>query len=116
MTPRTKAEQASRSFAARLKAIRKSNKLTQDQLAELAECSSVALSKFESGVNLPSFENLVALAFALNATTDELLGVPTDGEHLTASEIAARARLDQATIGLSAEWIDTLTELAKKAK
>ncbi|MEM9357403.1 MAG: helix-turn-helix transcriptional regulator [Pseudomonadota bacterium] len=116
MTPRERAEQASKTFPARLKALRKGAGMTQDQLAELAGCSSVALSKFESGVNLPSFENLVALSASLCIPVDDLVGSFQNEESTNPKLSAARARLDQAVQGLSADWVDTLTDLAKKAK
>tara|TARA_R110002167_G_scaffold366403_2_gene595818 strand:- start:13377 stop:13727 length:351 start_codon:yes stop_codon:yes gene_type:complete len=116
MTPREQAEHASKLFPARLKALRKSCGLTQDQLAELAECSTVALSKFETGVNLPSFDNLIALALSLNVSVDELLGVASEAVETNPNKAAARARLDRVVSDLSVDWIDAITEIAKKAK
>lgn len=116
MTPRELAEQTSKTFPQRLKAVRTSNGLTQDQLAEAAECSTVALSKFESGVNRPSFENLIALAAALNTSVDGLLGTASRAPAENPKKAAALARLDSAIKDLSVDWIDAITEIAKKAK
>lgn len=116
MTPREKAIQTSRMFPSRLKAVRVSCGLTQEQLAGIAECSTIALSKFETGVNLPSFENLISISTALNISIDGLLGMSTDDDHQSPRRMASKAKLDKATSDLSVEWIDTLTELAVKAK
>ena len=61
MKPREHAEQATELLPQRLKAARKAAGITQDQLVTLAEFSPVSLSKFERGVNSPSFANLVAI-------------------------------------------------------
>lgn len=100
----------------RLKAVRKSCGLTQDQLADKAECSTVALSKFESGVNRPSFENLISLAIALNVPIDSLLGLSLTVEETSPLKAAAKARLDRVVSELSVDWIDAITEIAIKAK
>lgn len=116
MTPRQKAIQVSQSFPARLKAVRDSCGYTQEQLAEIVGCSAITLSKFETGVNLPSFENLISIATALNISVDGLLGMSIDDDQISPRRTEAKVRLDKATSDLSAEWIDTLTQLALKAK
>jgi len=116
MTPKELAAQASIDFPQRLKAARKSLGMTQDQLAEKAECSVVALSKFETGVNKPSFELLIALAAALETSVDRLLGQATNSETYSARKTEAIARLELALEPLSAEWVETLVAVAEKAK
>ena len=116
MTPRERARQIAQDFPARLKAARKNSGLTQEQLAEKAECSTVALSKFESGVNLPTFENLFALSLAMEMSVSELVGSPGEASDGNLKLAAAKVRLNQAISDLSPEWIDTLTDVAKKAQ
>ena len=44
-------------FGLRLQTARRRAGLTQDELATLAECSSVTMSKLETGVNLPTLDD-----------------------------------------------------------
>lgn len=115
MTPKEHALQASANFPKRLKAARKNSGLTQDQLAERADCSVVALSKFETGVNKPSFEMLVALAAALEISVDRLISKNSSAGY-DAVKSEAIARLEIAVDPLPAEWINTLVDVAKMAK
>lgn len=55
-------------------ALRKMKGWTQEQLAELVGVSSVAVSKWERGINVPEVEILCRLADLFGVTVDELLG------------------------------------------
>lgn len=55
-------------FGIRLRAIRKTRRMSQEQLAELLDRSSEAVSNMERGISLPSLETLLRL--------NEKLGVP----------------------------------------
>jgi transcriptional regulator with XRE-family HTH domain len=48
--------------------------MSQTQLAKKAGLTSAAISQFESGARKPSFDALSKLSFALNVSTDYLLG------------------------------------------
>lgn len=61
-------------FHKRLKVARDLRGLSQVQLAVKAGLPPASVSHFESGPRKPSFDNLKALATALNVTTDYLLG------------------------------------------
>ncbi|MEA2875121.1 MAG: hypothetical protein QOF14_317 [Hyphomicrobiales bacterium] len=61
-------------FKERLKAARELRELSQAQLAAKAGLPAASVSHFESGPRKPSFDNLKALAGALQVTTDYLLG------------------------------------------
>jgi transcriptional regulator with XRE-family HTH domain len=61
-------------FKQRLKAARVLRGLNQAELAARAGLPPASVSHFESGPRKPSFDNLKALASALNVTTDYLLG------------------------------------------
>ncbi len=54
-------------------ALRKSNGLTQEQLAEKVDVSRQAVSKWESGQAVPEPDKIVALSIAFDVTTDYLL-------------------------------------------
>ncbi|NLH35334.1 MAG: helix-turn-helix transcriptional regulator [Lactococcus chungangensis] len=53
-------------FGKRLRQIRMSKKLTQDDLARITSLSSSFISTLERGVNAPSFSALEAIANALD--------------------------------------------------
>ena len=62
-------------LAANIKKLRKRKKLSQDQLARLADIPYNTLIKIESGrSNNPTFETLSKLADALEVSLDELVG------------------------------------------
>lgn len=56
----------------RIAYLRKKRKLTQEKLAELANCSTNHISKLESARTNPSFELLANLAHSLNVEFKEL--------------------------------------------
>jgi transcriptional regulator with XRE-family HTH domain len=62
-------------FGPQLIALRKARGLTQVQLAELAGTTQRAISYYENDAGYPPAPALVALARALEVTTDVLLGV-----------------------------------------
>ena len=75
-------------FPIRLKEAREMRKLTQQELAKKSGCPSIA--QFETGARLPSAENILKLALALNVTTDNLLGMPvynSYGQGLTNEQV-----------------------------
>lgn len=64
-------------FKYRLRTRRKYCKLTQGELGAMCKIPGSHVSHFERGIRLPSCENLVKLASALNVTTDYLLAQPS---------------------------------------
>lgn len=61
-------------FGKRLREVRKSKKLTQQQIADEIGVNRGSYSNWEKGKREPSFENLVKLASILGTSTDYLLG------------------------------------------
>jgi transcriptional regulator with XRE-family HTH domain len=61
-------------FGERLRKARDDKGLSQQDLAERAGIQASAVSHFELGRRLPSFDNIRRLADALNVTSDFLLG------------------------------------------
>ncbi len=59
-----------------IKKFRKSNNMSQDELAEELEVTRQSVSLWETGQTQPSLDNIVALAKLFNVSTDDLL---TDG-------------------------------------
>ncbi len=67
----------------RLVALRKARGLTQVQLAEKAQTTQRAISYYENDAGFPPAPALIALAEALQVSTDVLLGVkPPKVEHI----------------------------------
>ena len=62
-------------FGDKLKTLRKSRKLTQQQLADLVGVAKSVISYYESGDRFPSNEVLIKLAQTFHVTTDYLLNV-----------------------------------------
>ena len=58
-------------FPMRLREVREIRKMTQAELGKKSGCRSIA--QFETGARLPSIENVVKIAQALNVSTDQLL-------------------------------------------
>lgn len=58
----------------KIKEIRESRNLTQDQLAELASLNRVTIAKYESGKVEPGVHALSRIADALEISSDVLLG------------------------------------------
>lgn len=62
-------------FGANLQRLRKEKGLTQAQLGRLAGVSSSAVSGYEINTTRPSLDALAALAVALGADLNQMLGV-----------------------------------------
>ena len=61
-------------FGESLQALRKENKVTQEQLANFLGVSAQAVSKWENDINMPDVGILLNLGAILDVSTDELLG------------------------------------------
>lgn len=62
-------------FGEKLKKLRTSQKLTQQQLADRIGVAKSVISYYESGDRYPSYDVLVKIARIFHTTTDYLLGV-----------------------------------------
>lgn len=62
-------------FSGKLKVLRISKRLTQEQLAERLGITKSLISAYETGIRSPSLDVLVKLARLLGVTTDFLLGI-----------------------------------------
>lgn len=61
------------SIGSRVKFHRLRNKISQDELADLAHISRVRISYLERGERIPSLDSFINIANALNVSADELL-------------------------------------------
>ncbi len=96
----------SKSFPDRLHSAREMKKLSQADLATKAHMQPSAISHFETGKRLPSFDNLKSLSMALEVSTDYLLGRVEQPN--TVSEALFRD-----VSQLSAEDLETLKKMAQ---
>ncbi len=62
-------------FAERLKMLRIENNISQNQLSKNLKISQSNISVWESGEQMPSAENLIALAKYFKCSVDYLLGL-----------------------------------------
>ena len=76
----------------KIKEIRESRSLTQDQLAELASLNRVTIAKYESGKVEPGAHALSRIADALEVSTDVLLGRDEEKEPTTIQPQTIEAR------------------------
>ena len=60
-------------LSARLRQLRKSAGLSQEQLAEALDISRQAVSKWESGVSNPDIQNIIQLGKLYGISTDAIL-------------------------------------------
>ena len=60
-------------LGAKLRTLRSRRRLTQEQLARLAECERANISRYEAGKKVPTLDTLARLAKALNTTPSKLL-------------------------------------------
>lgn len=67
-------ELESNNFKIRLKEVRKTRKLTQQELAEKTGIPVTSIAHFESGSRKPSLENFYKLIVELNVSADYILG------------------------------------------
>ena len=63
-----------------LEKIRTARGMTQQELASRVGCSRLSIFRWERRQSLPTGDNLLKLAAALNVTPNELLGVGEGGE------------------------------------
>ncbi len=61
-----------------LKKLRKTARLTQEQVAEKLNVSRQSVAKWEAGESLPDIDNCVMLAKLFNVTIDDLVGYARD--------------------------------------
>ncbi|ARN92620.1 transcriptional regulator [Levilactobacillus brevis] len=62
-------------FGDRLKAVRKSKRLTQLDLSKRLEVSKGTISAYEQGLSFPSLETFVKICSILDTSADYLLGI-----------------------------------------
>lgn len=80
----------------KLKRLRKSRGLSQEQLAAELSVSRQSVSKWELGESKPEIENLIALSEYFNVSIDELLKMDKE----CTSKIKVRAKEEQSMMNI----------------
>lgn len=93
-----------------IKRLRLEKGITQEQLSEILGVSTVAVSKWERGENLPDISLLPKLAYYFGTTTDELLSYDA-----CAVELDIQRFVDEHTKQAGLGHWDMCRELSKKA-
>ena len=96
----------------RISARRRELKLSQAQVAELAETSNQYISNIERGVSIPSTEVIMRLACALETTPDEfLVGATHRGSDEHWKDVSENLRmLDRRQLALVERFIEWVRE------
>lgn len=92
----------------RIREIRETQKLTQDQLAEKADISKGFLSEIENGKRNVSSEYLLRVANALCASVDYLLRGTTDVSHVNKEPVVIPPDLSDAAQRLNLSYAETI--------
>ena len=89
-------------FGGKINELRKSKKITQDELAAELGVTAAAVSKWENGYTLPDILMLCALADYFQVSADELLGrIPKQG---MAVIVAEKKELGEKIIALATQF------------
>ena len=86
-------------FGSKLRELRTSQKLTQQQLAERLGVAKSVVSYYESGDRYPSYDVLVRIAHVFHTTTDYLLDVSKE----TVIDVTGLSKEDIAVVRTVAE-------------
>ena len=68
----------------RIKELRRARRMTQEELAERTSISAKYLSSIERGLENPTFDTIIKLAYALDVDVAELFNYP---QHLPADDL-----------------------------
>jgi transcriptional regulator with XRE-family HTH domain len=76
-------------YSERIRQLRRAKDLSQEELAHLAGTSQRQISKYETGENEPTVHVLIALADALDTTTDYLVGLNENPLRIIQDDLSA---------------------------
>ena len=106
------------SFGNNVKKYRLLAKLTQEQLAEIVNCSDRHIGHIEKGQSTPSVERLVSIANALNVGIDRLMYDSLDNcaDYFTQDFNSICGDIEGTNKKIVIEMAELLTNLLKKYK
>ena len=98
-------------FGKRLKELRKSRGMTQEQMAEFINIEPPNLSKIECGMHFPQPEKLEKIALALNIEVQELF----DFEHLQKKQTLIK-NINDILLSLDIKKVELVYKFVKNLK
>ena len=102
----------------RIQQLRRDKKITQEQLAESVNLSTVQISYIENGRSRLSLDSLVNIATVLNASTDEILfgHIRTETKHRLDECLSLFADCDQTELHILFETSHHLKKILREEK
>ena len=91
--------------AKNLSELRRKNKLTQSELAEILNYSDKAVSKWEQGSSLPGIEILYKLSKLYNVSLDYIVGESTETPKRIVNEKIKKKRILITMLSILAVWV-----------
>lgn len=105
-------QQLKKLFGQRVREIRKSQNLTQEELAELIWMDPQHLCKMENGNHFPTLKNIIKLADVLNIDVKDLFSYDNSEENIILDKIKIEIKkLDQKELKFLLKTILSLQEL-----
>ncbi len=105
-------QQLKKLFGQRVREIRKSQNLTQEELAELIWMDPQHLCKMENGNHFPTLKNIIKLADVLNIDVKDLFSYDNSEENIILDKIKIEIKkLDQKELKFLLKTILSLQDL-----
>ena len=102
-------------FGENLYALRKKQKISQEQLAELVDVSRQSVSKWEVGESYPTVENIFKLCNVFNCKMNELINENLTDFELLSDDIKKTEKLYERFLGYADTYDEGRPKLPKKA-
>ena len=95
-------------IGARVRALRRKQKITQEQLAELIDVTTETISNVERGVSVPSIRTLSLIARRLGVSLAALLDIDAHAPQATRRRLDAQERLREIVAGIGDDALEAL--------
>lgn len=95
-------------IGARVRALRRKQKVTQEQLAELVAVTPESISNIERGVSVPSVRTLGLIAERLHVSLAALLDIDTRAPQATRRRLDAQEKLREIVARLGDDALEAL--------
>lgn len=90
----------------RLRALRESHHLTQDDLAAELKLGQGQLNRYELGKNSPSVDKVIAFARFFNVSTDYLFGLTDDPTGNLSTHDLSKAEVEMVSALRRGDWVE----------
>lgn len=95
-------------IGARVRAIRRKQRITQERLAELVDVTTETVSNVERGVSVPSLRTLNMIAKRLDVPLAALLDIDASAPQATRRRLDAKEKLREIVASLTDETLEAL--------